>query len=329
MSKKIQAVSLEASERNVPNNMDRINRALKMLSECNRALIHAKKESALLSNICKIIVETGEYRLAWVGKAQHDEGKRVLPIAQKGFEDGYLKKAGITWSANNPKGHGPTGTAIRTDRVAICTDFLNDPKLLPWREQAIKRNYRSSIALPLKTHGKVFGALTIYSNEPNAFDEDEVKLLKELAADLAFGLSALHSRQAHKKAEEQLIESYKHLGSTNRKISLLLDLECRGKKRRKREVAEYILSSAINLSQASSGTIYRIENDNCFHLTLFDPNKKLSYFLALPLMWSKKLHGFIFLGFNDRTNLDSQELDFFSVFSVHATFALFNAKIFK
>jgi PAS domain S-box-containing protein len=171
----------------------RATRALRTLSACQAALVRAAKETAFLKAICRIIVESGGYRLAWVGLALQDEAKTVLPAAQAGYEKGYLKTVNITW-ADTDRGRGPTGTAIRTGKTCISTDILNDPKYEPWREEAQRRKYASSTALPIMADGQVFGALNIYAKEPDAFDAEEVKLLEELADTVAFGILTLRQR---------------------------------------------------------------------------------------------------------------------------------------
>ena len=94
-------------------------------------------------------------------------------------------------------GRGPTGTAIRSGKSCCIQDFATDPRLAPWRESAVQRDFRSGIALPLKDeHANAFGSLTIYSEQPNAFTSEEIRLLEELAADLAFGIVTLRSRAA-------------------------------------------------------------------------------------------------------------------------------------
>ncbi len=181
-------------------------RALKLLSECNQLLARIDDEQRLLAEICRLIVERGSYRLAWVGLAEQDPAKTIRPIAQVGFEDGYLDRAQITW-ADNERGRGPTGTAVRTGVVQINQDFLTNPAMAPWREAARTRGYQSSIALPLKDTISTFGVLNIYSTRPDAFDADEARLLTELANDLAYGLNALRARVAHQQAEKALQDS--------------------------------------------------------------------------------------------------------------------------
>ncbi len=173
--------------------LHRATRTLKTLSACHAALMRATKEPAFLKAICRIIVELGGYRLAWVGLAQQDEAQTVLPLAQAGYEKGYLKTINLTW-ADTERGRGPTGTAIRTGKTCICKDMLDDPKFEPWRAEARRRGYTSSLALPLITDGRVYGALNIYATEPDAFDAEEVRLLEELADAVAFGILTLRRR---------------------------------------------------------------------------------------------------------------------------------------
>lgn len=120
----------------------RVNKVLLTLSECNQALIRATDESKLLHDICRIIVEDGGYRLAWVGFAEKDENKTVRVVAQAGYEDKYLENINITW-ADTESGHGPTGTAIRTGEPVLARNVLTDPQFKPWRDEAIKRGYAS------------------------------------------------------------------------------------------------------------------------------------------------------------------------------------------
>jgi len=188
----------------------RVNRALLALSECNQAVIRATEESHLLHEICQLIVEVGDYRLAWVGFAEQDEMKTVRPVAQAGFEEGYLDKLGITW-ADTERGRGPTGIAIRTREPAFSRDILTDPGFSLWRAEAIKRGYASSIALPLTASGRTFGVLNVYAVEPDAFDYKEVKLLMELADDLTYGIMALRTRAEREHAEWTLSERVKEL----------------------------------------------------------------------------------------------------------------------
>ncbi len=184
----------------------KINRALRLLSVCNMVLAHAEEESQLLERICKLIVKTGGYRMAWIGYAKQDEDKSVYPAAQYGSDNDYLKNIRITW-ADTEWGRGPTGVAIRTGTPQVNQDFLTNPQMEKWRAEALKNGYHASIALPLRDGTKIFGALTIYSGEAGSFDTEEVKLLEELANNLAFGIVTHQLRDTHKQTEKELQRS--------------------------------------------------------------------------------------------------------------------------
>lgn len=196
----------EAIERKrVKEALLRVNRALRVQSAGNSELIHAKEESALLDAVCRLCMEVSGYRMAWVGFKQEDEAKSVQPVAQAGFEAGYLESVRISWSEEEGPGLGPTGRAILTGEPQISQNILTDPSMTPWRDEACRRDYQSSIALPLKdSAGITFGALMIYANEPEAFDDEELRLLTELAGDLAFGIITLRAQAQHRLAEERI-----------------------------------------------------------------------------------------------------------------------------
>ena len=180
-------------------------RAYKVLSDCSGALVRASGEREFLHEVCRIIVEEGKYRMAWVGMAEQNKAKTVRPVSQAGFEYGYLEKVRFSWGENE-LGRGPTGTAIRTGKPVINKDVLTNPNYSTWRSAAIERGYESSIALPLIGKERVLGALNIYASEPDAFTRDEVELLMDLASDLSFGIVALRTRAERQLAEQQVYD---------------------------------------------------------------------------------------------------------------------------
>lgn len=178
-----------------------LNRTLKAQSLSDQAMMRAKNETDYMNEVCSIIVKACGHSMVWIGFAEDDDYKSVRPVASAGFEQGYLESLNISW-ADNEFGRGPTGTAIRTGKTGMCRNMLTDPFFKPWREQAIRRGYASSIVFPLMTDGKAFGAISIYSREPDPFTEDEVQLLSELADDLAYGITAIRLRAALHRSEQ-------------------------------------------------------------------------------------------------------------------------------
>ena len=201
----------------VETELYRVNRTLKALSGCNQAMLRATQEVQFLYEVTQIIVDMAGYRMAWVGFAEEDENKTVQPVAQAGFENGYLQTVNITW-ADTERGRGPTGTAIRTGKPSICKNMLTDPQYAPWRVEASKRGYASSIAIPLIGEDRTIGALNIYAVEPDAFDTEEVKLLMELAEDIAYGITVLRTREERRQAQEALQKAHDELYTLNQEL---------------------------------------------------------------------------------------------------------------
>lgn len=189
-------------QRAAEETLRRVNRTLRAMNHSTEALMKATDEAAMLQQVCDTVVNMGGYRMAWVGFAEDDADKTVRPIAQAGFEEGYLGRAHISW-ADVERGRGPTGRAIRTGNVTVCQDITRDPQLSPWRDDALARGYNASISLPLRRGDKTFGAITIYAAEPNAFDEREKNLLEELGNNLSYAINTLRERAERQRAEQE------------------------------------------------------------------------------------------------------------------------------
>ena len=173
--------------------LKRLNRTYRTISRCNHHLIHARDEKNLAQDLCDTMVEEGGYRMAWVGYALHNEAKTILPFAHAGQESGYLKDLNLTW-ADTDRGSGPGARCIRDGTPKVTRDIPHDPAFAFWREEAAKRGYASSIAMPLKDSAGTFGFLGMYSTATDDFDEEEVALLVEVADDLSFGIITLRER---------------------------------------------------------------------------------------------------------------------------------------
>ncbi|MCE5182633.1 MAG: PAS domain S-box protein [Betaproteobacteria bacterium] len=182
----------------------KLNRTLKTLNACNEALVRIDNENDLLQEICRICVETGGYRMAWVGLTLHDIEKTVLPIAVAGMDATCLDKARIIWDADDEHGRGPVGEAIRTGRYRVIQDIFSDPVMSPWYNEAKEHGFAGVMALPLLLDNVSIGMLAVYTSTINGFDREEIGLLSELTGNLAYGIKALRLADDNRRAMDRL-----------------------------------------------------------------------------------------------------------------------------
>jgi PAS domain S-box-containing protein len=181
----------------------RLNRNLQVLSAGVEAVVRAASESELLQEICRIFVETGGYSLAWIGRAEDDARKSVTPVGRAGRDDGYVDAVRASWSENDERGRGATGTAIRSGRPVAIRYLQDSADMAPWRKAARRMGFGSSIALPVSAGGRAIGAICVYSGEPDAFDAAEQELLMRLADSLGHGIRALRAARDLVAAKEE------------------------------------------------------------------------------------------------------------------------------
>jgi two-component system cell cycle sensor histidine kinase/response regulator CckA len=191
------------ARKNIEAELNRANRALRSISRCKQAIARADTETAMLKDICQAIVQAGGYKFAWVGFAMDDDYKSVELMALSGADESYVRGFQVTW-ADTERGRGPTGTAIRTGRPNVSRNFQMDSRIGPWRDAADQRGIQACVALPLRRDERVFGALSIYAGEREAFEAEEISLLAELADDLVNGLQAQRARADRLNSEEAL-----------------------------------------------------------------------------------------------------------------------------
>ena len=179
-----------------------LNRLYAVLSRTSQSISRIRERDALFRAVCRIAVEDGIFRMAWVGTVNPQTGA-VEPAAFAGFEDGYLAGIHIV-TADTPEGQGPTGRALRERRHFVCADIAGDPHLLPWRDHALARGYRSSAAFPIQFGDSLVGAFTVYAAEPGFFDEEVVAVLSEAASEISFALESMDREARRRHAEDDL-----------------------------------------------------------------------------------------------------------------------------
>jgi PAS domain S-box-containing protein len=179
-----------------------INRLYATLSQINQTIIRVHDTDTLFREICKVAVEYGKFRMAWIGLID-EKNQFVRPIASAGEESGYLTNVNIALS-DEKKGRGPTGECIREGRCIFCQDIATDPRMLPWRNDALKRGFRASAAVPIRQNSKVVGAFMVYAGESWIFDAKELQLIDEIGLDISFALEMIENENQRKQTAEAL-----------------------------------------------------------------------------------------------------------------------------
>jgi len=179
-----------------------LNRLYSVLSKVNETIVRIHDSQELFDRVCRIAVEDGLFKMAWIGLVDPDS-RIIKPTASYGDTDGYLNDVKV-YAADVPEGKGPTGSAVFEGKHSISGDIENDPRMLPWREKALRHGLRSSAAFPIHAGSSVIGALTVYSHEPQFFTDEEIQLLTSLAEDVSFAMDFMANEKKRLEAEEAL-----------------------------------------------------------------------------------------------------------------------------
>lgn len=190
--------------------LKRANRALMTLSAGNVALVRATNEEELLQNVTRIIVGIGGYRMARVSYADDNPEKSLRRVAWAGVGEYFNGGQSLTW-ADTENGQVPIAQVIRSGTPHICQDIASDPHFAPWKAAALAQGYTSNIGLPLSDGRRIFGGLSIYSSEKDAFNDEEIPLLIELANDLSYGIATLRTRAERERSESLLAKQLEEL----------------------------------------------------------------------------------------------------------------------
>jgi len=254
----------ESAERLAEANdrLRRSNRALATLSAGNLALVRAANEQELLEAVCQGIVTQGGYRLALVTLAEGDDHPSLRPAAHAGFEPAYVELARQA-EAQQPR--LPALLASLAQGQPIVMNHMqeaptSDGPALAGNPQdsadAARLGFASILLLPLLEQGRLLGSLHIYAAEPDAFQGDERQRLTELAGDLAFGIQALRTREAHREAEAQLQRQLAELEAVSRVSAALRTA------RTLEEMLPLLLQESVSVLHGSAGSVWFYDADS-------------------------------------------------------------------
>jgi signal transduction histidine kinase len=199
----IESLQVEVAERKkAEERVLRLNRLYAVLSETNQAIVRTRNRDTLFNKFCRIAVEDGGFKLAWVGLV--DEETTELKVVAANGATGYLEDIRIPVNDDVPAGLGPTGVAVREGTYYLCNDFLGSPITRPWHERGRAHGLRASASIALKEEGRVVGALTLYADKKDFLDVQQVELLRQMGEDISFALDNILREARRREAELDL-----------------------------------------------------------------------------------------------------------------------------
>jgi len=201
----------------------KLNRTYALLSEINKTIIRTHTPQELYDAVCNIAVSIGGFRMAWVGLVDRSTNQ-VLPVASAGEKGDYIERLHVVIDETD-RGKGPTATALRTGKHCVSNDIASDPRMSPWMADALAMGYKASAVFPFIVGNEVKGSLSIYAKEMHFFDDEELALLDEMAANISFAMQYAEEEEQKKRIEKELlIAKYKAEQSDRLKSAFLANM---------------------------------------------------------------------------------------------------------
>ena len=202
-----QVLASDISERlRMEAELQRVNRARRMLSACSQMLLRATHEQEFLDAVCSMTVDIGGYVLGWIGMVRNDEAKSIQVLARAGQHGEHLDDAELTWSHARREGHGPAGKAARSGQTVIVRDLGAGEGFHPCAAVLARLGLHAVVCLPLKTADHTFGLLYLYAPQVLHIGAEETHLLETLAADVSYGIQNLRTRAEQQRLQAALLK---------------------------------------------------------------------------------------------------------------------------
>jgi PAS domain S-box-containing protein len=188
--------------------LQKTNRALRLISSTNKILVRAEDESSLLASVCDTLIDVGGFPLCWVGCPQTDNNRSLHVAAYAAGGDRSLQN--LVQALKSAEGVIDWACALDaacTSAPVVIGNFDDASNAYPALEVVHQAGLTGCVSLPLIYNDRTYAVLTVLANDSGMFDEEEISLLKELCEDIAYGVHTLREREKHLQAQKALAES--------------------------------------------------------------------------------------------------------------------------
>ncbi len=181
-----------------------INRTLSIHFQINELIHQSKIRDFIFKELCRILVETGKFRMAWIGIIDNSQHS-FTPICWHGFEDGYISEYTKILSLTPPENREHVLSAIEKNQIWYSNDIASDDTMLPWREECRSRNYNSCATIPIRVNEQQICIFTLYHSQAKLFSsKQEILLHEKIKATINYAFDNILVEDERSKAENSL-----------------------------------------------------------------------------------------------------------------------------
>ncbi|ELY45739.1 PAS domain S-box protein [Natronorubrum tibetense] len=173
--------------------LEQLHAASRIRQDIEQLLLMADSRTEIERGICDRLADLEACSFAWIGEPD-PSGNRLETQASAGREREYLDAVSVTTVDDSAA--EPTGRSARTREPTYVENAADSLRDGTWRVEALSRNYQSVYAVPLVYDGFLYGVLSIYGDDRDAFDDPLRETLAELGETVGYAIDAVKRKAA-------------------------------------------------------------------------------------------------------------------------------------